>query len=262
MSEVNDRVAEIAQTVSPRDIWVIYDIDMTLTKPENPATELVNLQRHHQVLGEVFAETTQDQRELAKYLAVGLYPCKTGEKKAAKRVGELQKLGVTSFALTSAKSGNITLWDSPQPIYEIRPRVLNALGIHFEKAFPFETLSLRKFSADGGSFPIYHRGVICANEKPKGAVLCAFLDEIKASPKVIVMVDDRRQNLREMRTALRARYPYVRFVAFEYTGAATPPDAVKIISADEFRAFWEPIAARVRQDCPVAPRRPGGIHVH
>ncbi|MDR2340802.1 MAG: DUF2608 domain-containing protein [Puniceicoccales bacterium] len=255
MSEVNSEVAKIAKTVSPRDIWVVYDIDMTLTKPEHPAVELANLQCHHQVLGEIFANTTREQKELAKYLAVGLYPGATTEKKTAKYVKNLQKLGVVSFALTSAKSGNITLRDSTKPIYEIRPQELNALGIHFGGAFPFETLFLKKFPADGGSFPTYNQGVICSNEKPKGAVLCAFMDEIKATPKVIVMVDDRLHNLQETRKALRARYPKVRFVAFEYTGATRDPKSIKEISADEFRAFWEPIAVQAKKNCP-APQPP------
>ncbi|MDR1457166.1 MAG: DUF2608 domain-containing protein [Puniceicoccales bacterium] len=254
ISEVNAKVAELAKTVLPKDIWVIYDIDMTLTKPENPAVELANLQRHHPILGEIFADTTHEQRELAKYLAVGLYPCKTAEKKTAKHIKELQKLGVTSFALTAAKSGIITFLREQKPIYEIRPRELNALGIHFEEAFPFETLFLRKFPDGESNFPTYHRGVICANEKPKGAVLCAFMDEIKVAPKIIVMVDDRRHNLKETRRALRARYPQIGFIAFEYTGAMTPPESVKIISADEFRAFWEPIAAQAKQICPGAHR--------
>jgi hypothetical protein len=262
MSEVTAKIAEIAQTVPPQDIWVVYDIDMTLTKPENPAVELVNLQRHHQVLGEIFADTTHEQRELAKYLAVGLHPCKTGEKDTAKCIKELQKLGIASFALTAAKSGAITLRDSPQPIYEIRPRELNALGIHFEKAFPFVTLFLKKFPANGGSFPTYHRGVICANEKPKGAVLCAFMDEIKTMPKVIAMVDDRRHNLLEMRKALRAHYPQIHFIAFEYTGATASQESVKIISADEFRAFWEPIAAQAKKNCQATRSLGGGIHAH
>ncbi|MDR0727667.1 MAG: DUF2608 domain-containing protein [Puniceicoccales bacterium] len=264
MAEVNKKVVEIAQAVSPQDIWVVYDIDMTLTKPEHPAVELVNLQRYHQVLGEVFADATRDQKELAKYLAVGLYPCKTAEKKTAKCIKKLQKLGVVTFALTSAKSGNITLRDVPKPIYEIRPQELNTVGIHFEKAFPFETLFLKKFSADGGNFPTYHRGVICANDKPKGAVLCAFMDEIKTSPKVIVMVDDRRHNLQEMRKALRVSYPKVRFVAFEYTGAITSPETVKEISAEEFRAFWEPIAAQAKKNCPAPQpqRRTGRNFAH
>jgi hypothetical protein len=264
MSEVNEQIGEIAKTVPPQDIWVVYDIDMTLTKPENPALEILNLQRHHQALGEIFANTTHEQRELAKYLAVGLYPCKTAEKKTAECVKNLQKLGVTSFALTSARSGDITLRDLTQPIYEIRPRELNALGIHFERAFPFETLFLKKFSTVGGGFPVYHRGVICANEKPKGAVLWAFMDEINAAPKVIAMVDDRRHNLQEVRKTLRVHYPQIRFVAFEYTGAATPPESVKEISAEEFRTFWEPIADQAKKNCPAttAVRRTGRAFAH
>jgi hypothetical protein len=106
---------------------------------------------------------------------------------------------------------------------------------------------LKDFGPYCGHYPTFYKGILCSNGEngttTKGTVLLKFLEKVKAEPKIIVVIDDKKKNLQDIREYFAKQNPEVRLVLMEYRGAF---DCIKEdISAEQFEDFWNELAKQV-----------------
>jgi hypothetical protein len=120
---------------------------------------------------------------------------------------------------------------SPKPIESVtdptmwRVRTLENFGYDF-KSFWGELPNRCFEEFDCEYRPAYSSGVICCGDIPKGKCLAAFMKYAGVNPKKIIFIDDKRENLEDVRDMSQSMG--MKFVGIEYF------EANKIISKIPF----------------------------
>lgn len=243
--EVQAKIDEILKIQKAEDVLVVYDVDMTLTQPDHPATYYPVIKKYAHVLKNIFKTLTPAQRDVALTLTSRL-PQRLIEKDSPKIVRDMQAKGVHVIAFTASLSGSWKDYKT-KTIFNRRDK-LQALGFNF--SFPGRVVSYMDFAKYVDGYPMLYHGVLCANgdNGGKGKVLEAFLKQVSINkdstknynPKIVVMVDDRKTSLEDVQKALAISHTDIQFIGIEYQGAFdyTPQD----ISEIEFTKFWETLA--------------------
>ena len=100
-------------------------------------------------------------------------------------IQQLRKQGSSVVALTSMDSGAFGVVKN---MPEWRADMLHRFGIDLRGQFQDAVFTtLPKYH---GSYPILYKGILCANQEPKGQVLGAFLDYYHLRPTRIISFDD------------------------------------------------------------------------
>lgn len=105
-------------------------------------------------------------------------------------IKKLQHQRVPVIALTSMETGSMGVIHNMQ---EWRARMLKSFDIDFTGHFADTTFT--KFPRYRGNVPVLYKGILCANQADKGAVLGAFLDLAYLTPKRIISFDDQESAL-------------------------------------------------------------------
>lgn len=251
--EVQAKVDKILKTQKAEDVLIAYDIDMTLTQPDHPATYYPAIKKYAHVLKNIFKTLTLAQRDVALTLTTNL-PQRLIEKDSPEIIKNLQAKGAQIIAFTASLSGS---WkdDKNKTIFKRRD-MLQTKGFNF--SFPGRVVSYMDFPKYVDGYPMLYHGVLCTNGENgsgKGKVLEAFLRQVGLNknntknyqPKVIVMVDDRKANLDDVQRVLAISHADIQFIGIEYQG--TFEYAPKDISETDFTKFWEALADQAKLLC-------------
>lgn len=252
---VKTKIDELLKTHKPEDILVAFDIDMTLTQPDHPATYYPALKKYKLVYKDILKDLSPIQRDAVVTYTSEL-PQRLIEKDSPKVIKSLQDSGVKVIAFTARLSGHRDDHKN-KTIFKTRDR-LQTMGFHFNVR---GVSSYFDFPMYAGGYPMIYHGVLSSNGEntSKGKVLNNFLynHDVVANakrspfsfrPKVIVMVDDKKSNLEDIQKALAEKNPDIKFVGFEFTG--TFDYAPKDISQNDFESFWKNFAERSKKDYP------------
>ena len=69
----------------------------------------------------------------------------------------------------------------------------------FENSFDIHhDIEFTKLSKQFGFHPVYHKGILCAANNPKGKVLKAFFNKINWQPKKVLFFDDEYNNCKSV----------------------------------------------------------------
>jgi hypothetical protein len=253
MVAVREKVETLLQKYAPKDLFVAFDVDMTLTQPNHPAIYYPALKKYYSDHKAIIEKMPADQKDLPNVLAIDR-SSRLVEKKTPKVLESLQRQGVKTIAFTATLTGQI----ADYPRFEVvRYERLKDLGLVFEDSFgEHPDVALTQCSAHRGNYPVFHKGILSANGEKgktrKGDVLVAFLEYIQKhtqertyfSPKVIIIVDDRKTNLESIEKSLRDHHPDILFIGMEYEGAFNY--APEEISREDFIEFWEGLVKRAK----------------
>ncbi len=256
MKEVKAKVEEVLKTQQPQDVLVAFDIDMTLTQPDDPAVYYPALKKYTAIYKKILEELTPEQKDLALTLTTQVVPQKLVEKETPKIIKFLQQTGVKTMVLTSSLAGTINGF--PDKMIILRRNQLQKMGIDFAKSFKDFSIVITffDFKPYAGGHPMFYHGVLSTNgegEASKGKTLIAFLQHIGVRyenkvqkpgyhPKVVFLIDDKAKHLKDVEAALKSFDPSIKFIGIEYEG--TCEYAPQKISQEEFQKFWEDLARR------------------
>lgn len=252
--DVKANVEEILKTEKAEDVLVVFDVDMTLTQPDHPATYYPALKKYYESFKNVTKNLTHSQRDIALTLTTKL-PQRLIENDSPMVVKAMQDKGISVIAFTASLTGHRN--DHVNKTIFKRRDKLQSLGFNF--SFPGRVVSYMDFPIYNGGYPTLYHGVLCSNgegnEIGKGKVLSAFLRQIGMqkgkpygsgyTPKVVVMVDDKKANINDVQKVLEADFPEIQFIGIEYKGAFDY--APKDISEAEFTKFWTELADQAKQ---------------
>ena len=242
--DVERKINLLLSTYKSKDILVAFDVDMTLTQPDHPATYYPALKKHYDLYKKILKKLPPGQRDYATFLTTQIDPQRFVEEKTLQTIRSIRKSGVKLICLTASLAGKSE--DASNRHIIKRWALLKKMGIDFSSSFPesTEAIVFSDIPKHGGGHPVFYQGVLSSNGEynpgvNKGTVLVAFLEHMGArtgTPKVIVLVDDRKKNIEDIREVLKSHYPEVHFIGIEYHGALTyaPQD----ISAQDFETFW------------------------
>ena len=102
---------------------------------------------------------------------------------------------------------------SDMPVWRVE--MLKGMGVAFSKMFPNQYFNQLPTYRD--NFPMLFDGILCANQRPKGEVLGAFLDTNNVKPSLIIFFDDSRDNLQSVGECCAERS--ICCILFHYRGA-------------------------------------------
>jgi hypothetical protein len=220
MQEIETRVVELATNFPPQEILAVFDIDMALTQPKNPAFQMPNMKKNRDKLKPLLKDITPPQKDILLNLMLQSSPSILVEKNTPQMLGLIEKTNIKTIALTASLSENIRTAEKIGWRYS----TLKSLGIDFSSSFPqLDYLIFNQVKPYLQQKPIFYKGILCSNgegsKTNKGDVLVLFLQQLNYQPKIVVFVDDKKENLENVQQALLQFIPNVNFIGIEYKGA-------------------------------------------
>jgi hypothetical protein len=215
---------------------VIFDIDLVLLMPAEPALQMPNMIRHREMITRLFKSHPPEVRAAVLRLMITEFGHLLVERESVNAIQKLQKRGVPTIALTAS-------WTSDDLI-ERRWRQLADHGIDFSK-FKAEEILFEGYQEVFQSCPAYSCGILFTNGESvsKGALLLDFLDRVKCSPQCIIFIDDRKENLDSVGASLTERG--IDHLLLWYRGANIYLS--QEVTAEEMKRTWHQLTQKARE---------------
>jgi hypothetical protein len=131
-------------------------------------------------------------------------------------IRDLQARGIPTIALTACRTGKYGIVPS---VERWRIEGLRSQGIDFSLAYPEipRTVFAQWESESPRGIPVFEEGCLCTGSVPKGEVLKAFLQKYDLHPTRIIFIDDKPENLVEVKAVIEPLG--IEVIAVEYRGA-------------------------------------------
>jgi hypothetical protein len=242
-------IAEVEQFISQeaahdRQLLVVFDMDLTLTMPRLPAFIYLTVPSYRDKLQRLLAPLSEADKRKVLTLGLQVSGHRLVEQAAPSIIRGIQARCIKTIVLTASLTGQA---NDEIPIELQRFQKLCELGIVLEGSYPQQKIILDDLPTYNTNFPVYYRGVLCANGAPgtniKGPVLVSFLQHTNYKPQSIIMVDDKIDHLNDVYQSLVELDPHIHFIGLEYVGAqAYIPQQ---ISEDAFIVYWQSLIDQV-----------------
>ena len=112
MNAVKQHIDKLLQQQSPADLFIAFDIDMTLTQPDHPAVYYPNLKTHRAIYMDLMSTLTPTERDRKVTLTVQLLPQRLVESKTPIIIKNIQETGIQTIAFTASLAGPL-FFDRP-----------------------------------------------------------------------------------------------------------------------------------------------------
>lgn len=247
MQNVKDKFEELANQQSAEHILGVFDIDMVLTQPSNPAMQLPNMRKNKAFVKKLLSSLNTEEKNILLNLITKSSPSMLIENDTPKILKALSQQNIKLLALTASLTGalgdikSVEIW---------RYNSLKSLGIDFEASFSqYNELFFSELSNKYGRAPAFYKGILCSNGEGnqinKGDVLLAFLHKVNYMPKTIIFVDDKLENLQDMEQALAKHAAKISYIGIQYKGAENYPS--NDIAIDQFENEWQNLLMHTKE---------------
>lgn len=225
--------------------WVIFDIDMVLIQPSDPAFQMPNMKRFNTIAKRVMKSIPSDKQMVFLSLITVESPSILIDRHLPGLFQEMARNKVTAMALTSNLTGsfkgipNMEAW---------RVETLKKLGINFSAMAPHHgPVVLDDLPTYRGHYSAYMDGILFVNGNAisKGDALLAFFKKIHQQPERVIFIDDRQENIQSVDDALKTLSKPVQYEGIHYTGAALYPSAE--VTERVFESQWEKLASEAKE---------------
>lgn len=235
MKEVFEHLAHVdAKT------WAIFDIDMVLIQPSDPAFQMPNVKRFGPICKRIVQNMSPDKKRIFLDLMTVRSDPILVDASTPLLLMQLKEKGAAVMALTASFTGSFGSIDNME---KWRTQHLRRLGIDFSKSAPHTSPVLfNNLASYRGNFPNYVEGILFANGKvvSKGEALLSFIEKTQLMPEKILFVDDLEENLKSLEEAIKTLGKPIEYHGLHYHGAKEYPS--EQISEKEFEARWETLA--------------------
>lgn len=221
----------------------LFDIDMVLIQPHDPAFQMANMNRYKSYVKSFMNSLSQDEKELFLTLMLLESDSILIETHTPLFLNQLSQQGIPTLALTANLTGQLgdiaylEGWKSER---------LRKVGIDFRSSTPLkENLYFSELASFRENYPAYQDGILFTNGSlcSKGDLLIHFLQVAQLSPPRLIFIDDRLDNIKSVEKALIKYYPKTVYSGIHYLGANSYPSL--IVSEKDFEARWEAVRAQV-----------------
>jgi hypothetical protein len=227
------------------DTLAIFDVDMVLVQPGDPAFHMANMKRFGAIAKQITKEVPKEKQMMFLSLMTTSSDPLLIDECTLILLDQLAQKHVPAMALTANLTGsfgqipNMEKW---------RIESLSKVGIAFAKTAPFKgNILFNELPSYRGFYSSYLDGILFVNgaAASKGDAFLAFIEKTELAPSKIIFIDDREDNLKSLEEAVKKLpYPIV-YHGLHYTGALNYPS--KEISEQQFEARWKKLALEVRE---------------
>jgi hypothetical protein len=223
----------------------VFDVDMVLIHPSDPAFQMANMYRHGKKVKEIMEELNSLEKDIFWNLINISGEASLVDEQILPLLGHLKSSKVKSMALTAGLTGSFEKINSME---EWRYNRLKQLGIDFSESFSGTSeVLLVELPMYRGHYATFKNGILFANGEKnptgKGATLNRFLEKVNFKPKKIVFIDDRLENLRVVEETLKKDLS-ISFVGLHYVGAKEFPS--EKVDEDSFVKKYKEIAHKAK----------------
>ena len=242
ISEVNEFLKD-----SDSDTLVVWDVDMVLVHPKEPAFQMGNMGRHKQRFLNMFGPLDAEERAVTLCLISTEGDLELLNPEVIHVLEDLRQRQVPHIALTGCLTGPLANVDS---LEDLRITQLEQLGVSFADVTPL------KGEAVFNEMPLYRRspvvykqGIIFANGRtgPKGDALVCFLRRCKHPPTSILFIDDHLHYLEDVEEKLRAFDDTITYRGLHYLGAKHVDSSP--VTEEEFSEMWNGLITHAQEIC-------------
>jgi len=236
INEVKENIHNFLKNYDINEVLIIFDIDLTLTIPVHRAVQIPNILKHKDIFKKIKTNLTATQQDLFLSFATKLVEQKLIESNTPDVLYSLQQLGIKTIALSAALTGSLA---HIKKLEKWRYQTLKNLGIDFSSSFPSKDyIIFQDIPSYLGNYPVFYKGILSTNGRSssKGNLLVNFLEKNKLTPKIIILVDDKKENIDDVRYALNLYNPNINFQGLEYLAGSRYTDGE--ISEVDFINFW------------------------
>lgn len=246
ITQVND-MKEIFDHFNHTDTktLVIFDVDMVLLQPSNPAFQMTNMKRFNSVAKRIMKEIPVEKQMMFLSLIAMRSPAVLIDNRTPQLLNQILQRGIPTIALTAHLTGPL---GTVSKIEQYRIDELRQLGIDFYKTAPCQqTIVFDDLVAYRGNYPIYCHGVLFTNGNAvsKGKAFSSFLKRTNFSPNKVIFIDDREDNLKSLEMAIQRLDRSIEYQGLHFIGAMQYPS--KIISENEFESQWQKLAYETKE---------------
>lgn len=220
----------------------LFDIDMVILQPQDPAFQMGNMKRFSPICKKVIRELPSEKIDLFFILStLSSEPALINQEMPA-FLEDLRKRQIPMMALTGNFTGK---FDNIENMEEWKIKQLAKMDIHFSRQAPHEeTIVFCDLPSYRQNYSTYTKGILFVNGStcPKGEALIAFLKKTNRTPKKVIFIDDREDNLKSVEASLKQLDPAILFIGLHFTGAKDYPSTP--ITEQLFESRWREIASQ------------------
>lgn len=220
------------------DTLIIFDVDMVLVQPNDPAFQMANMKRHSNIAKKIMKEMPHEKQMIFLSLMTIKSQPLLIDPQIPQQLSRLHQRGIPSMALTANLTGEFSIIKSME---KWRVEGLRQLGIDFSQSAPYQcSIAFYHLPSFRGNYSTYLDGILFVNGTTcsKGEALLAFLHQMQVHPKKIIFVDDREENLRSVEAALRGKE--IDYQALHFVGAQDFPSP--LLTEEQFERRWRELA--------------------
>ena len=223
----------------------IFDIDMVLVQPSDPAFQMANMKRFGAISKRIMKEVpTEKQMMFLSLMTISSAPVLIDDSTPQFLKKIIQK-GIPAMALTANLTGS---FGTIRNMEQWRVNSLRCLGIDFSESAPYKApLMFDNLASYRGYYSNFLNGILFVNGTvvSKGDAFLSFIEKTKLSPERIIFIDDREDNLKSLEAAIQQLGKPIEYHGLHYIGAQKYPS--KTISEEEFESRWQQLALQAKQ---------------
>ncbi len=242
------------ESVHPEHTLGIFDLDLVITIPKNPALQEKNLRMHSRIYQQIMDSMTPIEKDYAGNMKNTLSGSCLVEKEAPSIINDIQKKGIKLIGLTATMCGRL---GHIKCLEKKRGKELRKFGIDFSPSFKeLEATEFTNLNSFNHCYPSFRYGILFSNgeqsKNTKGQLLTEFFKKINVKYKTVVFIDDKRSNLESVENALKKYDPNIQFLGLEYTGAEKFPSSK--VDDLTFLVVWEYLQKKSKELCAGQPK--------
>ncbi|WP_068469937.1 DUF2608 domain-containing protein [Candidatus Protochlamydia phocaeensis] len=224
---------------------VIFDVDMVLVQPSDPAFQMANMKRFSTISKRIMKEVPEDKQMIfLSLMTIHSKPVLLDDRIPQFLQGIIDK-GVPTMAMTANLTGR---FGPIQNMEKWRIESLQQLGIDFSKSAPYSaSIIFDDLTSYRENYSKYLNGILFVNGTmiSKGEALLAFLEKTDFYPEKIIFIDDRQDNLKSVEIFLKKLDKAIQYQGIHFIGAQKYPS--KIISESDFESRWQQLAYEAKE---------------
>ncbi len=245
ITEVND-MNDVFEYFKDSDSMTlaIFDVDMVLIQPSDPAFQMANMKRFSPICKRILNDVPKDKQ----MMFLGLMTISSDpvliDDKIPHLLNHIIHKGIQTMAMTSNLTGKFGSIDKME---QWRIDNLRKLGIDFSKSAPCQAnLVFDELATYRGNYSTYLHGVLFVNGTTvsKGEAFLSFIRKTGFYPNRVIFVDDREDNLKSVEVAIQQLERNIEFQGIHFLGAQKYPS--KKISEEQFESSWQKLALEAK----------------
>lgn len=223
----------------------IFDIDMVLVQPSDPAFQMANMKRFGTISKRIMKDVPAEKQMMFLSLMTISSESVLIDECTPEFLNSLSQRGVPMIALTANLTGS---FGPIKNMEKWRIQSLKLLGIDFTKSAPYQQpLIFNDLSSYRDNYSTYLDGMLFVNGTTvsKGDAFLSFLKRTGFLPEKIIFIDDREDNLKSLEAGIQKLGHPIEYQGLHFLGAQKYPS--KTISEEEFEARWQQLVLQAKE---------------